>query len=184
MINQIEPLLEATVRPKVLYHGTNLIAAAAIVKDRKLRAIEPVDDDGLGSVVCTTSARKVARMFAVEFERVNSRLPVGAIFAINARALPSSIRIIPYLADTQGSVDEREFRIDGDIPYDCIIRIMLVGRTDKLKSEWWLERVYEDEIEARQTFGSFSNFYHAVSALVSEARKSHRSSLTEYFEML
>ena len=171
IINLVVPLLEAAqARPKVLYHGTNLIAAAAIVSDRDLRAVEPVDDDGMGAVVCTSSARKVARMFAVEFERINSRLPVGAIFTINAMALPDDIRVIPHVADTQGAVDEKEFRVVGDIPYDCITKITLVGQTAKLKSEWWLERVYEEEREARQTFGSFLRFYRAVQALISEAR--------------
>lgn len=108
IIDLLEPLLEAAhVRPKVLYHGTNLIAAATIVKDRALRATEPVDDDGLGAVVCTSSVRKVARMFAVEFVRVNSRLPVGAVFTINARALPADVQAIPHVADTYPSGEAR-----------------------------------------------------------------------------
>ena len=156
-------------RPKVLYHGTNMMAAAAIVRDRKLCADNPVDDDDIGAVVCTSSSRKVARMFAIEFERHNSRFPVGAVFIINGRALPEDVEVIPYNADTQGSEDEKEFRVIGDIPFDCVLKVALVGETRKLRSERWLERIWDEDAEVRRTFGSFASFFNAIKSLISQA---------------
>ena len=164
-------MTEAEKKPKVLYHGANLFTSSAIMRDRRLRADQPLDDDGLGAVVCTSSSRKVARMFAVEFERHNSRLPVGAIFVINAISLPKTVQMISHSADTQGTENEREFRVTGDIPFDCVLGAVLVGETRKLRSERWLEVAYNEDEEARRLFWSFDDFYHAVSSLVTYAKK-------------
>jgi len=153
--------------PDVLYHGTNLISACHILWQGRLKADFPVDAEGGEPVVCMTSNRKVARMFAVEFCRHNSRLDVGAVFCLQDNfgvALPCE----PFVSET-ASCNEFECRIPCDVPLARrLVSVQVVGRASRLSNEKWLMSLYEDE---NTGFSSFTAFIKAVAAL---REKSHK----------
>jgi hypothetical protein len=157
--------------PKMLFHGTNPIAAAMIMASGKIRADNPVDDDDLGAVVCATSSKTMGRNFAIEFERLNSSYDVGVVFEIDPRAAVQ-IETVPYHAET-ASQFEYEFRVKGDIPLSYVRRVFIVGKGARLKSERFLENLYED---GRKSFGytfnlDFGQFAEAMDKLLAAARK-------------
>ncbi len=137
-----EPLTPETA-PKVLYHGTNPIAAAAIVATGEIRADFPVDDDDLGAVVCVTSDKTMGRNFATEFSRFNSQYDVGVVFEIDGRAVATHTETVPYHAETAGAF-EFEYRAQDDIPLSMIRRIHIVGRASRLKDERFIEQLWND----------------------------------------
>lgn len=122
--------------PRVFYHGTNMAAACMILRDGKIRADNPVDDDDLGAVVCVTERERVGRMFAVEFVRTNSEYALGVVFTLDATKVLQDIEAIPYDADTSGTENEAEYRVMGDIPLKpYCIGIRLVGDLNELRSQ-------------------------------------------------
>ena len=158
--------------PPILYHGTNPIAAAMIVNMHGIRADMPVDDDDMGAVVCTTSDSKMARNFATEFARLNSPYDVGVVFAIDGKSMLNSAEIIPYHAETAGEF-EYEFRIQGDVPRQAITGIKIVGKKALLRSERFIEKMWDDAMdnyEARQFFQTYSTFKAMVEELLRVAQ--------------
>lgn len=154
--------------PKILFHGTNPIAAAMIVNQHGIRADNPVDDEDTGAVVCTTSSKTMARNFATEFARLNSPYDVGVVFAIDGVAMVGNTEIVPYHAETAGAF-EYEFRIKGDVPRENIKAIKFVGKSARLKSERFLEKMWDDVMdnyEARQFFQTYDTFKAMIQELI------------------
>jgi hypothetical protein len=156
-----------------LHHGTNLVAACSILRDGRVLASTPVDDDGLGAVVCMSSSYRVGRMFAVEFARTNSDLPVGAVFTFPAARVRAHARTLAHTAET-ASLDEREHRVQGDVPTTLLQRIRLVGATRLVANERWMEHLYRTTPAARIAFHGMDAFWDAAQALVARSRASTR----------
>ena len=136
-MHAVQTLTEAAAEtPRFFYHGTNMAAACMILRDGKIRADNPVDDDDLGAVVCVTEREEVGRMFAVEFVRTNSEYPVGVVFTLDAAKVLHDIEAIPYEADTAGTENEAEHRVKGDIPLKpYCVGIRLVGDLGELRMQ-------------------------------------------------
>jgi len=159
-------MAEAT--PAVLYHGTNPIAAVLIHTQNAIRATEPVDDDGLGPVVCTTSSEQVAEMFAIEFLRFNSQYDVGFVFEIDGAAVASDMEAVYHEAGTAGTTPEFEYRVRGSIaPLDrYLLGVRVVGDRGLLEDEDFLERMHRD---APSALGGYEEFRGRLDALVEAA---------------
>ena len=138
-------LVEAERTPRFFYHGTNIAAACMIMRDDAIKADNPVDDADMGAVVCVTGRKSIARLFAVEFARVNSEYPVGVIFTLDARKILTDLRGIRHSAETQGSEEEAEYRIQGNLPIkQYCLKINLVGKTRKIQSRTLMNEIYDD----------------------------------------
>ena len=155
--------------PSLLLHGTNFVAAAAILRKGHIEADFPVDDDDLGAVVCVTSSAEMARNFATEFARFNSEYDVGAIFGIDGKKVAEMHEVIPYHAET-ASEFEYEYRVIGDIPLS-ICTYKVVGMKRRLSSARFLEKVWDDMHESgmRRLFLNQDDFEHWVSVLLNKA---------------
>lgn len=166
-----EPLTAETA-PKVLYHGTNPIAAAAIVAAGKIEADFPVDDDDLGAVVCVTADKQMGRNFATEFSRFNSQYDVGVVFEIDGRVVAAHAETVPYHAETAGAF-EFEYRVQDDIPMAMIRRVHIVGRVSRLKDERFIEQLWKDAVKSGMTrfFADERAFRVAIAELKIEAGK-------------
>lgn len=127
--------------PKRLYHGTNIVSAVRILESQRLSATVPVD--GEEPVVCTTALKAIARCFAVEFLRENSSHEVGVIFAIDSSRFASETGYENVQTET-ASFDEKEWRIADDIQLSDVVGVQCVGATKRLKSERYLESLWED----------------------------------------
>lgn len=152
-VNWLESILSGMQRK--FFHGTNLIAACHILRSGHIRADIPVDSEDGSRVVCVTLKRKVARAFAVEFPRHNSRLPVGAVFTICSGVS----RILPWtpVKSETASFDEHELRISGNIPLqEYSLGVAIVGAAAKLDDDRWMLSLYEDEDTGFTTFSEFS----------------------------
>lgn len=150
--------------PTILYHGTNPIAAAAILNSGLIEAEYPVDEDGLGQVVCVTSSEEMGRNFATEFVRFNSEYEVGVVFEINGSQI--SDPVIPFHAETAG-IFEYEFRVKGNIPLS-ICRWKIVGDRDLLVSANFLKQLWNDVSEShlRNEFSDRKQFYALIKKLI------------------
>lgn len=157
--------------PDVLYHGTNPIAAALIMK-QGIEATEPVDDDDLGAVVCTTSCPDIGQMFAIEFARANSDFDVGFVFSIDAKQVVQHAETVPYQAET-ASFDELEFRVMGDIPRSMITGFKVVGNSSLLRKQSFIEQMWWDmPPHLKQEFrGDRAMFEMAIKALLDAAAR-------------
>ena len=171
----LDKIFEAKGRlPARIFHGTNPIAAAAILTQNRLQATEPVDDDGLGQVVCVTSRAKVARMFAIEFARANSEFDVGVVFIIDGTKVKADIDSVRHRADTEGNQDEFEYRVKGDIyPLsNYLLGFRLVGKTRLLDSDRFREELWYQYLEEQNyynwAFHSEQAFWSALDRLVTE----------------
>lgn len=143
-----------------LFHGTNIIAAVHIFRQKNIKADRPVDAED--DVVCLTEAKRVARAFAVEFARHNSRLPAGAIFALDAN-LTADIPSLRFQSET-ASFDERELRVAGNVSLKKYLRgVSLVGRVSCLRSDRWMENAYESEDTGFRTYSLWAD---AVNELI------------------
>lgn len=171
-------IVEATGRlPVRIFHGTNPIAAAAILTQNRIVATEPVDDDGLGAVVCVTSRAKVARMFAIEFARANSEYDVGAVFILDGTKVMADIDSVRHHADTQGTHEEFEYRIKGDIEplTKYLLGVRLVGKTRLLRNEWFREQLWDDyrrqQAYYEWAFKTIRDFWGALDQLVAATKR-------------
>lgn len=160
-----EPLTPETA-PDVLYHGTNPIAAALIWK-HGIEATEPVDDDDLGAVVCTTSCPDMGQMFAIEFARFNSEYDVGFVFSIDGKQIASHFEALPYHAET-ASQNEFEIRVRDDIPKSMITGVRIVGDAKLLRKKSFVEQMWWDmPPHLKQEFrGDRAMFEMAIKALL------------------
>jgi hypothetical protein len=158
--------------PVALYHGTNFISAAAIVKCGRFEAEDPVDGEELGAVVCFTSDEEMGRNFAIEFVRINSDHPVGAVFQLHGSKIAQTQELYPYHAETAG-VFEFEYRATGDIPVkDIVVSVNLVGEVDLLDLDRFIDDAWEGmPYHQRGWFGSLGAFYLAVEKLMNLANR-------------
>ncbi len=77
----------------------------------------------------------MARNFAVEFVRHNSRLNTGAVFALNGRSVAAKLPVEPSESETAG-LPGFEWRVRGDIhlrPH--LLGVRPVGNAARLRSE-------------------------------------------------
>lgn len=160
--------------PAFLYHGTNPVAASMIFKDNCLEADEPSDEDGLGAVVCTSSSEEVAKMFAVEFDRFNSRFPVGFIFTLDGKAVMSNHEAVHHVADT-ASIDEAEYRVMDDIyPLSkYMVQVNIVGDASLLNNKRFLREMFESarrSVSVQAAFYNFDDFATAMKNLLAACR--------------
>ncbi len=177
-IRTLMSILEAKGRlPARIFHGTNPVAAAAILTQDHLRATEPVDDGGLGSVVCVTSRARVARMFAIEFARANSDFDVGVVFILDGAKVKAETDSVRHRAETQGTHDEFEYRIKGDISplSKYLLGFRLVGKTRLLNTERFREELWCKYRRTQGYYGyasgSVRDFWVALDRLVAERER-------------
>jgi hypothetical protein len=166
----VGPLTEPSKAPSALFHGTNFISAAAIVLTDEIEAEEPVDGEELGAVVCLTSDQEMGRNFAIEFVRVNSDHPVGAVFRLDGAKVAGTQDLFPYHAETAG-VFESEYRATGSLDLrKHLLGVTLVGDVDLLDRDSFLDETW-DEMPAHQKdwFLDLDGFRTAVEALMTLA---------------
>jgi hypothetical protein len=163
-------LLEPSGAPAALFHGTNFVSAAAIMLCGTIEAEEPVDGEDLGAVVCTTSDEDMGRSFAIEFVRLNSELPVGAVFRLDGPKVAATQELFPYHAETAG-VFEHEYRATGDLTVEGhVLSVTLVGETDLLDEDAFLEDAWHDmPAHQKAWFGDMGRFWKAVETLMIRA---------------
>lgn len=163
-------LLEAAGAPAALFHGTNFVSAAAILRCGTIEAEEPVDGEDLGAVVCLTADEDMGRSFAIEFVRVNSEHPVGAVFRLDGAKVAATQELFPYHAETAG-VFEYEYRATGDLTVDGhVISVALVGDVDLLDGDAFLEDAWHEmPTHQKAWFGDMSAFWKAVEGLMDRA---------------
>jgi hypothetical protein len=168
-----EGVVERDEIPQFFYHGTNPLAATMIFQSGCIDADNPVDDDDLGAVVCVTSEFNIGRMFAIEFERCNSQFDVGFVFELDAAKVMESFEAFPYEAET-ASIDEKEYRIDGDIPLrPYCTGIKIVGDKSLLTNKKYLQQMHKSGcknfFQFGQRFGDFDDFLGALKRLCTAA---------------
>lgn len=116
MRNFINIILEHShEEPEFFYHGTNIVAAASILRGNRIEAAEQ-DEHHEGnhhSVSLTTDPEKGAD-FAIGYVRWNSEMEVGVVFKLDAKAIMQNQYCVPFEAETAG-VYEYEYRTWGDI---------------------------------------------------------------------
>lgn len=137
MRNFIDLVEQASERPEFFYHGTNIVAAASILKDNTIEAFEQ-DEHHEGnhhSVSLTTDADK-GRDFAIEYVRTNSALAVGAVFKLDADLILDRYHCVPFEAQTAGEF-EYEYRLWDNIwPLkNFLIDFEVVGDRSSLMDE-------------------------------------------------
>lgn len=162
--------------PEILYHGTNPLAAAAILRTGKIKADWPVDGDE-DAVVCLTQCPDMGKSFAIEFIRLNSQHDVGFVFEIDGKACVKYLRrIYPYHAESAG-IFEFEFRIEDDIPLDFVKNIKIVGDAqllngDSLASENMFSELWQSAAELRlqHLFQNQQGLWKAVQEVVNFTR--------------
>lgn len=165
LINLVEGVETSEQHPTIFYHGTNPLAAAMILKDGYIEATEPVDDDGMGAVVCVTSDEDIGVAFAVEFARFNSSYDVGFVFQLNAHAVVDAIETVPYEAET-ASMDEHEYRVMGDIPLkQYMTGISIAGDVRLLRDDEYIAKMYKNGMKNPNFAIRFSTLKSFVAAL-------------------
>lgn len=168
--------------PSVFYHGTSPIRAAAILSDNSIDAIEPVDDDGHGAVVCVTSKSEVADAFANEFVRYGTFEEVGVVFAMDAQKIMSDFEAFAYDAET-ASFDEAEYRVRDSIRplANYLLGIRIVGDRDILldglsdlenhsssEASAFIKRMWKEH-RGETSFASFRAFCDALGKLIEKS---------------
>lgn len=166
-------VVDAHTAPSVVYHGTNPIAAAAILRSGKFEATHAVDSDG--PVVCVTACPDMGQCFAIEFVRLNSEHDVGFVFALDGKAIADKLTMYPYHAETAGAY-EFEYRVEGDIPLSAITGVRMVGDTrlitaDDGATEMFFEELWEETpYHLRHHFEGMPDLWRAVLDVVKMTR--------------
>ena len=156
--------------PTVLFHGTNFVSAAAILRSGAIDAEQPVDGEELGDAVCLTSDENMGHSFAIEFLRINSEHPVGAVFSLDGAKVAETQDLFPYHAETAG-VFEHEYRATGDLTVEGhVIGVAIVGEVHLLDEDSFLHHVWDGMPSYQRTwFENMDGFRKAVGTLMVRA---------------